>query len=412
MMRYLSNVLFVLLFSAPAMAAIRVSPEGVNVHGQGATTVFLTYGGLDGYVPAEAMWCGELTAAPDNTLVCDPATIYGRLPARYDWSRSSGSSALTDIMSVPPSVTRRAYQAAAAGRSAEFFYIRRFVSPGEPDQYVRVTCRLTGGGARVPLSIVDVRLAFDIDVPVFQVRAGERVPKIEAHLQYTGTGRLRGRWEVVLPGEEVPDDQDLLTEATLPIELRSSQKRYATIERFNVFLPPTGRYTLAGPDSARLPTNVNGQHLVLLRIEESDDREADSDLSAIGAGPGVVHAGGVAGFPMPSLRYVVSAGETEAAPVTNRMLGQVTGGGASPADSSVEFRWSPVVGARYYRLELERARDRIHQAFVNAAATSYTLPPFVKDKANGGDMRWRVVAIDAAGSNIGQTEWRLVVGRR
>ena len=56
-----------------------------------------------------------------------------------------------------------------------------------------------------------------------------------------------------------------------------------------------GRYTLAGPDPAKLPTGAEGQYLILLRVETSDDKEADSDLSAVGVGPGVVHAGGVAG---------------------------------------------------------------------------------------------------------------------
>ena len=347
-MRYLCFAPFVLLLSTPAVAAIRVNPEGVNVHGQGATTVFLTYGGLDGYVPAEAVWCGELVPALEGGVKCDPSTIYGRLPARYDWSRPSGSGALTDIMSVPPSVARRAYQAAAAGRSAEFFYVRRFVRPNEPDQYVRVTCRLTGGGARVPLSIVDVRLAFDVETPVLQVRTGERVPRIQAHLQYTGTGRLQGRWEVLLPGQEAPSEQDLLTEATLPVELRGSQKRYVTLERFNVFLAPIGRYTLAGPDPARLPTAVNGQYAVMLRIEESDDKEADSDLSAVGAGPGVVHAGAVAGFPMPVLRYIVGAGGSDISYAVNRVLTTLSppDGVVLQSGSSVEFRWSTVPAAR------------------------------------------------------------------
>ncbi|HEX8096612.1 MAG TPA: hypothetical protein VF507_01195 [Pyrinomonadaceae bacterium] len=44
---------------------------------------------------------------------------------------------------------------------------------------------------------------------------------------------------------------------------------------------------------------------VLLRVEASDEREADTSLAAVGAGPGVVHRGAVAGFPMPTLRYYV-----------------------------------------------------------------------------------------------------------
>ena len=41
---------------------------------------------------------------------------------------------------------------------------------------------------------------------------------------------------------------DLLTEGTLPPELRGTQRRWTELERFNVFLPPTGEATFDGPD--------------------------------------------------------------------------------------------------------------------------------------------------------------------
>ena len=159
--------LAVWLSAATAGAQIRVHPTGVNVNSQGATTVFLTFGGLNGYRPVEALWCSRLvTAAPDVGLRCDPATILGSLPVRYDQS-TLGTGALTDIMSIPPSVARRAYQAAEAGGDAGFFYVRRFSSAAVgPDQYVAVTCRMAGGGARVPFSLLDVELGFEVDEPV------------------------------------------------------------------------------------------------------------------------------------------------------------------------------------------------------------------------------------------------------
>jgi hypothetical protein len=410
-MRFLIAGLLTATIAGEAAGAVRVSPQGVNVNGQGATTVLLTYGGLDGYVAAEAVWCGEVVAAtPDIGLKCDPLTMYGALPARYNWSRRSGNDAYTDIMSLPPSVARRAYQAAAAGRSAEFFYVRRFVKPASPDQYVLVTCRLTGGGARVPLSLVDVLLGFDVETPVLQVAAGERLPPLSARIQYTGTGRLIGRWEIVLPGQDPPSETDLLTEATLPLEDRGTQRRYAQLDRFNVFLPPVGRYTLRGPDPARLPTAVDGQYLVLLRVEASDDKEADSDLAAVGAGTGVVHAGAVSGFPMPVLRYVVGTGGSEHSPVTTSSLGRLTpqDGSVVPREGPADLGWPSVPGARYYRLDVESGDQRIHQAFVSASSVKYRLPPFVKDKAVGNRLRWHVVAIDDAGRVVARSEWSAI----
>ena len=102
-------------------------------------------------------------------------------------------------MSIPPSVARRAYQAAEAGETSSFFYVRRFVSTrGGPDEYVFVTCRLTGGGARTPLALLDVQLAFGDDLDVFSVERDATLPPVTARIAYNGTGRLRGRWEVVL----------------------------------------------------------------------------------------------------------------------------------------------------------------------------------------------------------------------
>ena len=390
-----------------AQAQIRVSPAGVNVNGQGATSTFLTFGPLRGYVPAEAMWCGDLIAFPtDIGAKCDPTTIYGLLPARYDQSRTSGRDAYTDIMSIPPSVARRAYQAAADGRSAEFFYVRRFTSTsGAPDQYVAVTCRLTGGGARVPLSLVDVVLAFDSDTLVQQVTTGTAPPASSARITYTGTGRLQGRWEVVLPGQEFPTPLDLLTEATLPLEQRGQQRRYQELERFNVFLPPTGRVTLPGPDPRRLPTANAGQYVLLLRIEVSDDRESDSDLAAVGAGLGVVRAGAVAGFPMPVLRYMVGGGEP-ASVVAGSGARRPDDGATVRAGEPIDLEWIAIPQAAYYRIEMESGGAIVHQALVAAGATAYRLPPFVVDKVIRAELTWRLVAIAANGTDESGSAWR------
>src|SRR5207344_2277899 len=119
-----------------------VSPTGVSVNAMAATTVFLTFGGVGSLVPDEAFWCGEVVpAAPDIGRRCDPGTLFGQLPARNTLWRRSGAAGFTDIMSIPPSVARRAYQAAARGATSTFFYVRRFRSTtAGPDEYVVVTC--------------------------------------------------------------------------------------------------------------------------------------------------------------------------------------------------------------------------------------------------------------------------------
>ena len=394
---------------AAAGAQIQRNPTGVNVNANGATTVFITFGNLDGYDPVEAIWCGELVpASPAIGDRCDPGTVFGSLPIRLDRSRRSGDDGFTDIMSIPPSVARRAYQAAAEGADSRFFYVRRFVDPQglRPDQFVTVTCRLTGGGARTPLALLDVQVAFTTDEPVLAVRSGRPPPELSARISYNGTGRLVGRWEIVMPGDEPPTTDDLLTEATLPAELRGTQRRYAELERFNIFLPPTGEVVLDGPDPESLPTDLNGLYQVLLRIEASDDKEGDSDLGAAGAGQGIVSTGAVAGFPIPPLRYFVGDA-TPAGLVSGRLtLLSPTAGTTLGVDRPLVFSWNQVARAVLYRVEVRTTEgEEVVAAIVQPGAGSWGAPPWVKLDHVGAQLEWRVLALDGEGEVVEETGW-------
>jgi hypothetical protein len=393
-------------------AQIRVHPTGLNVSTQTSTTAFLSYGGLrSDQSAAEAVWCARVVpAAPDIGFRCEPSTLWGQLPSRYDWSRHSGFAGYTDIMSIPPSIARRAYTAAKNGDVSSFFYVRRFVSSaGLPDEFVVVVCRLTGGGASVPLSLTSVQLAFATSTPVLFVSQGSVPPPVSAEIAYSGTGRLVGRWEIVRPGDELPDESDLLTEATLPLELRGSQRRYTQLERFNVFLPPTGRVTIPGPPPDRLPTDVDGGYLLLLRVEASDDGAGNSDLGAVGAGSGIVRTGAVAGFPLPALRYFVGAGESGLSPVRGGRFAQLLPRPGSVLERAgrLQFSWVELPGAAYHRLEIERLDGQpMHSAIVARGSGMYLAPPWIAERADSSALRWRVVALDANGREPGATPWR------
>ena len=146
-----------------------------------------------------------------------------------------------------------------------------------------------------------------------------------------------------------------MPEASLPIEERGTQQRYTQLSRFNVFLPPGGRYVLQGPDPARLPRDAAGQYLVLLRVEASDDRENISDLSAVGAGAGAALGGAAAGFPLPALRYVVGGGDnTRNASTANSFEPLLPRDGVViPAGAPIDFAWAASPQAAFYRLEVE-----------------------------------------------------------
>jgi hypothetical protein len=394
-----------------ARAQIRVNPTGVSTNAMAATTVFLTFGGLRNQIPVEAFWCGEVmpAIAPDRGTRCNPATLYGRLPQRSDLSRIGANGALTDIMSIPASIARRAYQDAQRGQRGTFFYVRRFASTiGGPDEFVAVTCRLTGGGANVPFSLTNVIVAFSSEAGVELVRAGAAPPPISARITYNGSGRLRGRWEVVMPGEELPSEEDLLTEASLPPEERGRQRRYSQLERFNVLLAPGGQFELAGPDPSRLPSAADGTYVILLRIEATDDRAGDSDLRTAGGGEGVVHNGAVAGFPMPALRYVVgTASRSEEAMVADRTMRLLwPRANAMVHADSLTVRWTLAEDAPFSRLEFQTHDGTVLlTAVVRGARRSYNVPPVVAERASGQPVRWRVSALDATGSIVRRSAW-------
>jgi len=384
------------------------NPTGVNVKSTGATSVFITFQGLAGGQRAvDAFWCGDVTA--QGVLAanpCVPGTLLGSLPPRNNLSSASGTGGntdFTDIMTIPPSVARRAFQEALRGRSSEFFYIRQFENP---TQFVTVTCRMAGGGARVPLALVDVRMSFhagELERPIFAVGYDQPLPSFSAAIRYNGSGRLRGRWEVVRPGDIEPSTRDLLTEATLPVEDRALQRRYSLLERFDVFLPPTGRVSLPGPRHVAPPTTGGGLYKILLRIEASNDKEGDS---VTGAGF-VVNSGGVAGFPMPTLPYFVGTpDETLALAGPRREVSLML-----PADNArldqqqVEFSWVDVPSSAFYRLEVEDEQGPVFAALVKRETTTYSAPPWLQDRV-GVPLRWRVIAQNAQGESIGESSWR------
>jgi len=413
MNKYLLVLMLLCAGVAPAAAqTITVSPTETTVYTQGATSVLLTFGNLGTRLPVEATWCGALVpAAPDIGFKCDPALIFGRLPIRYNQSQLSGNNAYTDIMSVTPSVARRAYLDAARGSRSTFFYVRRFVLPtGGPDEYVPVTLRLGGNGAAVPFSITNVRLLWDggnKTVPF--VKSGEVLPRITAEIFYTGTGRLIGRWEIVRPGETGPTQSDLLSEGTLPVEERGTQKRFSQVRRFNVFLPPVGRTIIPGPESARIDKTANGMYLLLFRIESVADGLNQSNLGAVNAGRGFVDSGGVAGFAMPVLRYYVGTGGDTQIDEFNSVDRQL-----APADLAefgasqpVVFSWPSVPRTKYYKLVIQSAAGvEVFSAVMLSDTFTYSAPSWLLTQAGGDLLRWQVLAFDAKGAKLSETSIR------
>jgi hypothetical protein len=349
----------------------------------GATTIFLTYFGLDNQTPNDAFWCGQINA--DQS--CVSGTVFGRLPRRSNIGRFSSQNNYTDIMTIPGSVARKAYQTALNGNNSEFFYVRRWSSTtGGADEFVAVTCRLTSGGARVPFSITNVKLLVAGGKSAPAITTGTSLPQFNAQISYNGTGRLKGRWEVVRPGDPLPTQRDLLTEASLPLEERGRQRRYTQLERFDLFLQPNGKVLLPGPDPSKFPKGATGNHQILLRIEATDDKEGDSNIGA-----SIVNSGGVSGFPMPVFRYVITANPDRIALLTPQPDRDI------PLSEPIQFSWQGVSAARGYKLEVKDGDRVILSALLAAKSTTYTAPPWLKQKLNKS-LTWQVQALTNNGA--------------
>lgn len=405
MVRYVAFLL-ALCLSGEVHAVTAVSPSGVTVNVSGASTASLTFQGLDPKeTSSRAVWCGAVTAGVTGGSVtvvnpCVPGTTYGVLPQRNDLSRISGSGAqrnFADVMTVPESVARRAYQDAQAGKSSEFYYVRQFTGGAGGDRWVVVACRLAGGGAAGPLALTGVRVAFQTatgEATIVNVARGESVPRFGATLSYNGSGTLRGRWEAVLPGDTLPTDRDLLSEASLPPAQRSLQRRYALVERFEVPVSPGGRTYLPGPDRSRVPVHTDGTHRLLLRIEGSE---------------------GVAGFPMPVLQYHVGAAESLAGlrrPIAPVPAGGVTqllpeDGAALGASQPVHLSWREAPGAVVYRVEFADEKEILFSAVVEAGTAQYDAPPFLRERREKS-VRWRVLSLGRGSEVTGASGFRVL----
>ena len=391
--------IFTLILTISIFPQVAVSPNNVTAYSQGATSVYLTFSNVVNLTPAESVWCGEIIpATPNIGFRCDPATIFGTLPARYNQSVLNNNR-YTDIMSVTPTVARRAYTDAANGNNSQFFYVRRFTSTiGGLDEYVVVTIRLSGNGAGVPFSLTAVKLQWQDGQKVVPfIKPDEVLPKITAEIRYTGTGRLKGRWEIVKPGEALPEARDLLSEAALPPEERGTQKRYTLLSRFNVNLPPGGRYTLPGPENWRIDKTIEGMYILLFRVEASDAVNSVSNT-----GVTTISSGGVAGFQMPTLRYYV--GNSSNANV-NQVTNIVIGGDIEDEKSPIILTWKSVENTKLYRLEIEdEDSKKIFSAVVLPTSRAYQLPSFIQTLTASKQLKWSVSAIGEDGKELEKTK--------
>jgi hypothetical protein len=144
-------------------------------------------------------------------------------------------------------------------------------------------------------------------------------------------------------------------------------------------------------------------YVVLLRIEAADD--ANPGLAA--AGQAAIPTGGVAGFAMPVLRYYVGGGSGAAnvAELKGRLaLIEPADKAVFNENDAVDFNWSAIEGAAFYRLEVETAASSpVLSAILLGGVNTYRAPSWLKEKVGKAGLSWRVLAFDQSRNQIGET---------
>ena len=388
--------------AAPVVVAtgsvIAVTPRFMQASISAATSQFITYSFTPGsprVTVADGIFCTTLIgAAPATgataTYPCAANSEFARHPTTattFQTVQQNGSVVrATETIRIPSSVTRTAQNLGAA----TFYFVRRF----DPQGFAVVEIRATGAIINAAIALNDVRLAFDTSQgpqPLVFVARNAALPPVTATLFYTGSGVLRGRWEIVLPGDVAPTERDLLPEASLPRSERGTQRRYLLLQRFEQLLPGNGRTELKLPSINPVlgATVFDGQYQLLLRIE--------AEPSIYGG------ESGAANFAMPLLRYFVgsiTAPAARIAPIT----ATVSSNGGRPT-----FNWSPLPQARYYRVEVaDRNNIVTYSAIVRDSERSYSaLSGF--SPASGS--QWRVQALDEALHPVGESAWRAMAAQ-
>jgi hypothetical protein len=179
--------------------------------------------------------------------------------------------------------------------------------------------------------------------------------RLTATLQYTGTGVLRGRWQIAQP--ESPD----------------AMPAFRTLALVNTNLTTSQRSTLRSPV---LPTSRSGRYLVRFSVTGKD-----GDLVAVAT-------------------YRVQGGDARRVDVVKGLTPD-----RQEVDGTTVFRWRPVPRAEVYRLQVFGPDNEFVTGMVLDAGTQETpLSALVQRSLEAGRRyRWRVSAHDAAGQVVGES---------
>lgn len=290
------------------------------------------------------------------------------------------TATITEHVFIPSSVI---YQAIKHGAS-RIAYERLFVDSTSGGTTAYYPIDITSSAA-AGFGISRFALSFE-DGAIEKVAEEQQFLRAKAVVKYTGSGVIRGTWEVADPSST----------AGTPV--------YRPLTQLHEFLPAGGDKTLLSP---QLPTDRSGLYLVRLNV--SDPTLFDS---------------------APVLRYFVQPRPAPREPIT-----QIAPPHLSLLGKGTHFAWQPIAGVRAYQLELfeqglpaklpdeaapldqPRPLDPRPGATISPTAgllipgdqTSVPLTALARNHLTSGRAYlWRVLAIGPEGNVIGESPLRAI----
>jgi hypothetical protein len=258
-------------------------------------------------------------------------------------------------------------------------YRRTFVAPGSPAVSAQWLLQIRGSGLEGARESTDGEVAVQRMDLVFEagvrIAVVERGKPLEARVSIatSGSGTLRGRWELADPGSSTDGFFRVLGLVRVPV----SGGRAATVS------------------SPALPTHTTGRHVLRFCVEEAAAEPCANSGAVVQTFYEVV----------PGSPHVAMRGTTP----NNQAIGA---GGV--------FRWPAVDGAVTYQLQIFRTGARppgeepadspddpvfVTGALVPGAVSETALSPLLRARLQPGQAYlWRVTAHDADGQLLGRSE--------
>jgi hypothetical protein len=258
-------------------------------------------------------------------------------------------------------------------------YRRTFVAPGSPAVSAQWLLQIRGSGlegAREPtdgeVAVQRMDLVFDAGERIAIVERGKSL-EARVSIASSGSGTLRGRWELADPGSSTDGFFRVLELVRVPV----SGGRAVTVR------------------SPALPTHATGRHVLRFCVEEVAAEPCANSSAVVQTFYEVVP-----GSPHASMRGTTPDNQT------------IGAGGV--------FRWPAVDGAVTYQLQIFRAAARppgeapgdspddpvfVTGALVPGGVSETALSPLLRARLEPGQaFLWRVTAHDADGQLIGRSE--------